>query len=695
MIENREARRAAARQAGPKNKRKALTAVATSGLLVSPMLTNSANALAGPVVTACTTGIGTGDDHNLGWAIDQINNGNGEGLNYGPIGTTITFDLDAPCTLNVTGLPGAVYTITESMNIQGPGEDEFNIVYGEGGLGAFRIDANAANETFTTAIDVTIHGLSIDGQDQQTDLPAISVSDYLGPATITVDHVDIHDINITYGEDGTGAIHLENVNSVDNDSSLTITNSEIYANSQDTGAVRAENAPITIEDSSFHDNYSEGAAGAIFANGSTVAITDSTFENNWGAAAGVATSESATVSGSTFISNGSEYGPGAIYGYSFVNTTNSMYTNNWSEGANGGAISSNISIYAESSTFNGNTAQSDGGAIWVNGQMIGLNNTFVSNISNSGNGGAIWAEGGSIDSSTFSDNRASLSGDAISTPGTVSIYANIFDRTLATENSTCDGTFDNRGANLGTDNCGDSIGYQTYSSEVKDVSAIVTREQLDLQELALNTTSPTNTGVGKTIALGPNSVARDYYSAAPQSQPQLRTACLQEVNCELMAAPDLDQRGVSRPQGARNDVGAYEAYVATAPNAATCVPVSMSAIKFKANSAKLTKAARKSLLNTVRKTKASGCHTVVLNGYTAKVSNGADHKAFRKMLAKKRNAAVKKYLKKQFAKANYDVTFETHAFGAADAKASNKTAKGREKNRRVEIVIKKLRGINF
>lgn len=683
MIDNRKSRRAAARQAGSNtNKRKALTAVATSGLLVSPMLSSTANAteLAGPVVTECSTGTGAGSHHNLGWAIDQINNGNGEGLNYGPIGTTITFDLNAPCTLDFTG--GDTYTIAENMNIQGPGEDNLTlrVAFSEGsGLGMFKIDANAFSPTLTTSLDVTLHGMTIDGGNVYNDQPLISGSDVLGPLTLELDHVTVKNAN----GNGSAVLYLGNNNGSEDDSSLSISGSTFESN---TGysAIFVDGGPVTISKSTIKDNVSGSFPAAIFTPGSALTISDSTVSNNNGSMTGAVIAESMTISGSTFDSNHGNGGPGAIQGYQASTITTSTFVNNYSEGGSGGAVYSQGDLTVDRSTFLDNTSDYDSGAVQVAGQIIAVNNTFFNNRALNGSGGAILSEGGSIQSNTFVDNSADSEGSTIYTPSSVTLYANVISHEAETSNG-CFGTIIDAGANLVTDQCGETA-FPAYAAGTRDVSATVTPEQLALKDIALNKKSPSNSGSTKTIALSANSVARDYYSDGPM----LQTVCVID-DCSIYQRPSLDQRGVTRPQGARNDVGAFE----FGTDKASCVPVNISAVLFKGNSAKLTKKARAALLKDVKKIKSSGCHTVVLNGYTAKVSDGAAHKAFRKLLSKKRNAAVKKYLKKQFTAANYSVTFETHALGAADPTGSNKSAKGRKMNRRVEIVIKKLRNLSI
>ena len=107
------------------------------------------------------------------------------------------------------------------------------------------------------------------------------------------------------------------------------------------------------------------------------------------------------------------------------------------------------------------------------------------------------------------------------------------------------------GANLFTD----SSFVVDAGSPGAGASQLVSETDLDigLGTPNLNSTNPTNTGTTKTIEIGPDSVARDFYGATSSGikQPSpLPTPVFYYAN--------TDQRGVSRPQGSGYDVGAFE-----------------------------------------------------------------------------------------------------------------------------------------
>lgn len=111
-------------------------------------------------------------------------------------------------------------------------------------------------------------------------------------------------------------------------------------------------------------------------------------------------------------------------------------------------------------------------------------------------------------------------------------------------------------------------------------------------------------------------------------------------------------------------------------------------VKFGADSAKLTKAAKKKLRTYAKKIQASGCTSITLKGYTATTTNySKSAKADRVSLSKMRNAAVAVYLNQQFKKLGVKITIKKQALGASKPVASNKKHSGRAKNRRVEIIL--------
>ncbi len=174
---------------------------------------------------------------------------------------------------------------------------------------------------------------------------------------------------------------------------------------------------ITVTNSTFSNNTASGSGGAI--SGGDVRVTNSTFSNNMMSGSGTVkggaiSGRTVTVTNSTFSNNTASGSGGAISGSgSGANTvTGSTFNNNATTSAvygDGGAISGSGSWTIDKSTFSGNLALGNGGAISANGTVT---NSLFSNNTADENGGAIYTAQ-SVVNSTFSGNSAVASGAAI------------------------------------------------------------------------------------------------------------------------------------------------------------------------------------------------------------------------------------------------------------------------------------------
>jgi outer membrane protein OmpA-like peptidoglycan-associated protein len=130
-----------------------------------------------------------------------------------------------------------------------------------------------------------------------------------------------------------------------------------------------------------------------------------------------------------------------------------------------------------------------------------------------------------------------------------------------------------------------------------------------------------------------------------------------------------------------------EVWQPPAAGASTCNS-SAGVITFKADSAQLTKAAKKKLNTYAQSIKDSGCKAITLNGHAATTTKFS--KSFKKdrvAISKARNAEVAKYLEARFKKIGATVTINKQTLAGKNAVASNKSEKSRAKNRRVEIIL--------
>ena len=433
---------------------------------------------------------------------------------------------------------------------------------------------------------------------------------------------------------------------------------------------------LTVVNSTFSDAY---LGAAIYSQGN-LTVSNSTFEN--------LTSTTLYDPDGNTVSGGA-----AIYAANYASETqitNSTFTNNHAVLASGGAVNARGQLSITNSTFESNGSAILGGAVYSMNVATIDNSTFVGNGATTG-AAVVFGEGGLISNSTFWNNGDVNTFSIVTESAETNFFGNILANDTPNVVKVIDptgGTID-LGANLYTDNSFADITTGEGSSRLVSV------DDLKLSSLALNTTGLINTGKTKTVSIGASSVARDFYST---SSAGINPTDNGSFPTRIAA---LDQRGVARPTGSKLDVGAYEygenpvvvpvetpVVVVQAPAAITKAPIAAQSIKFASGSSKLSSASKKTLRTLATEIQAKGLKTVNLEGYTATLTEAAPSgKVFRVKLSKLRTAAVEKYLKEQFKKANYSVTFTRSSKGAANRVKSNKTEKGRIDNRRVEIAI--------
>jgi hypothetical protein len=238
-------------------------------------------------------------------------------------------------------------------------------------------------------------------------------------------------------------------------------------------------------------------------------------------------------------------GVGGIVNRGTLVVNNTTVSGSSGAGTNGGGMTNVGTLTVTDSTISNNTATQSGGGILNAGTLTLTNSTVSGNTAGASGGGGIFNSGtATLTNSTVSGNSADLGGGILNflsltlTSSTVSgnsstgagsgIY-NVSTVTLTNTlvaNACSGGATVSGGGNL--ESPGDTCAlYQTTDE------ASVSAEELKLGPLA------DNGGPTQTHALLEGSVAIDVIS-------------------EAVCAVDEDQRGVSRPQGAACDVGAFE-----------------------------------------------------------------------------------------------------------------------------------------
>ncbi|MBI4672177.1 MAG: CSLREA domain-containing protein [Chloroflexi bacterium] len=221
--------------------------------------------------------------------------------------------------------------------------------------------------------------------------------------------LNLQDLTLANGMDANGA-------GVSNTGTLNVANSVLSGNTAmggsggiSTGGGIYSIGAVTIIGSTFSGNSARGVpgtrGGGIYNNGGTLSVTDSTFSDNITDGDGGAIENvdgAATITNSTFSNNRASYGGAILAGYvsgtAPVTVTNSTFSGNIATGGgtnNGGAIWSSIdSMIVTNSTFYNNSATGNGSANYRGGGTLTLRNSIVAFSAASPNCGGTITDGG-------------------------------------------------------------------------------------------------------------------------------------------------------------------------------------------------------------------------------------------------------------------------------------------------------------
>ena len=225
----------------------------------------------------------------------------------------------------------------------------------------------------------------------------------------------------------------------------------------------------------------------------------------------------------------------AVVNYGALVVRSSTFSGNSATGAatDGGAIQHvGTGLDVSGSTFNGNSAGRNGGAIFATAPFTVLNSTFNANTA-AGGGGAIYQNGIGFDSpvtyATIVGNTAAFGGGLDSdTSGGATATITVGKSILGANNGgNCSGLGASSGYNLSSDTfCGGSFNFNVANGDVQSAT-------LTMNALA-------NNG-GPTLTMLP-AAGNPAINHVPLAQ----------------CAPNVDQRGGGRPFGAGCDSGAVE-----------------------------------------------------------------------------------------------------------------------------------------
>jgi len=349
---------------------------------------------------------------------------------------------------------------------------------------------------------------------------------------------------------------------IENDGHLILTNCDIYQNTttggSSIGAGIYNNGILTIMNSTIDSNDTAYNGGGIF--------------NDAGAA---------LVLANTDISNNSALDGGGIMNYGILNVTNGNIFSNSATGASGfgGGIVNVIgnTLRITGANLHNNSAVLSGGGIYndINASVVIKNSSFTSNSTSdpvNGSGGGIMNYGSLVvQGSTFYNDTVPDKGGGISSQSTAS---------LAVTNSTFYGESADYGGALEIESSGtNTLTNSTIAnnSASKIGGGIRAFDALTLQNtIVASNTAPSgdnctaSAGIlidgGHNLVWGDSSCPGTYadpllgllaYNGGPTQTMALSIGSL-AIDAYTTNCPATDQRGVTRPQGFRCDIGAFE-----------------------------------------------------------------------------------------------------------------------------------------
>jgi len=377
--------------------------------------------------------------------------------------------------------------------------------------------------------NVTISGvgqiITLDG-DTDSDGTGETRAFYItSDAAVTLDQ-----LNIIHGNAGS-----DNGGGIANYGVLFVTDSALSDSTATSGGGIANYGLLTVDNSTLSDNTASANGGSIFNDNSSLTVSNSTFSGNSAEMGGGiynVGSGLVTISDSAFSSNTALDGGGIYNEEGTLNVNDSGFASNNADRFGGGICNHSATIGGATlnmtnCTFSDNSTVTLGGGIANYGTLNVTNSTFVGNSATdpTGSGGGIADYGAlNVTNSTFADNSAVSSGGGImETAENTTLRNTILVNSLAGGN--CAGTITDNGNNIED---GATCGFISANGSISNTNPLLA---------ALGDYG----GSTQTLALLPGSPAIDVGD---------------DLTCDALGAQD--QRGVTRPQGAHCDAGAYE-----------------------------------------------------------------------------------------------------------------------------------------
>ena len=352
---------------------------------------------------------------------------------------------------------------------------------------------------------------------------------------------------------------------------VTINNCTVSNNSANkTGGGIANFGTVTLNNSTVSNNSANTSGGGIvnFGNG-TVTLNNSTVTNNAAGEGGGITNgpdgalvfNSSTVANNTAVQNG-----GGIENFGTVSGTGGFIEGNLAT-VNGGGVDNHGTLDLGLSTVEGNSAGGDGGGVHNSGS-VNLAAFTVKNNTAGGKGGNIFeksSQTATLTNVTISGGTAA-SGGGIGNAGTLNLNNVTITKNTATTGDG-GGIFNDTGAVLNVRNM-ILAGNTDTGGEAPDCAGTLTSQGHNL--VGVNTGCTILAATGDLVGtggspidprLGPlaNNGGSALSHALLAGSPAIDAGDPSPPGSGGTACEATDQRGVTRPQGPRCDIGAFEA----------------------------------------------------------------------------------------------------------------------------------------
>lgn len=323
-----------------------------------------------------------------------------------------------------------------------------------------------------------------------------------------------------------------------------------------TGSIHNSFSYLTVENCAITENGSASYGGGGIQNYGDATIINSIISNNIssGSGSGIVSYGTLTISYSTVEGNQSHSSGGGLYVLSGATTiTNSIIARNTATLSGGGIYtSSGATTTINNTTFEGNHSSSFGGGLNVSGQATITNSTIMGNTAEHAAGINNYSTL-TIGNTTISGNVAADYGGGILNDGPLTLFNTTLSGNSAT--SLSGGLINFSGPELRISNTiiANSTGGDCYSSE--SYGPIAENKSNLIED---GSCSPAFSGDPNLGPLADNGSTTKTHGilTMPVTSPAIDNG--DSTICSSSPVSGVDQRGVSRTNGASCDIGAFE-----------------------------------------------------------------------------------------------------------------------------------------